>query len=205
MKDFSQLADDETLQQTKVSLEKNGFHVLITENGTDAKEAVLNLIPKGAEVMTATSRTLDTLGLTQEINESGNYDSVKSKLNKLDREKDHLEMQKLGAASEYVLGSVHAVTEDGKVMVASNTGSQLPTYAYGSSHVVWVVSTKKIVKNLDEGFSRIYDYILPQEDKRLKGQYGPQVHSEVRKLLIVNSEIKPGRITVIFVKEQLGF
>lgn len=205
MKDFSQLADDETINAAKKSLETNGFKVYVAENGNDAKKHALSLIPHGGEVMTATSRTLDSLGLTTIVNESGEYKSVKSELNKLNRETDNLLMQKLGAAPEYIIGSVHAVTIDGKVMIASNTGSQMPGYVYGSPHVIWVVSTKKIVTNLEEGFKRIYEYILPQEDKRLKEQYGPQVHSEVRKLLIVNSEINKDRITIIFVKEPLGF
>ena len=81
----------------------------------------------------------------------------------------------------------------------------IPGYVYGTSHVVWVVSTKKIVKNLDEGFERINKYVLPLEDKRLKSVYSPQVESQVRKLLIVNSEITPNRINLIFVKEDLGF
>lgn len=205
MKDFSQLADSKTLEQTKKSLEENGMTVFVAQNAKEAKEEILNLVPEGSEIMTATSRTLDALGLVEIFNKSGKYDSVKDKLNRLDREKDSLKMQKLGAAPEYVIGSVHAVTTDGKVMIASNTGSQMPSYVYGASHVVWVVSTKKIVKTLDEGFERIYEYILPQEDKRLKEQYGPNVHSEVRKLLIINSEINPKRITIIFVKENLGF
>lgn len=205
MKDFSQLADDTSIQQAKSSLEQNGITVHIAENGKQAKEEILKLIPNGAEVMTASSLTLDALGLVQIFNESGNYESIKAKLAKLDRTRDSIQMQKLGAAPEFVVGSVHAVTLDGKVMIASNTGSQMASYVYGSSQVVWVVSTKKIVENLDEGFQRIYDYILPKEDKRLKEQYGPKVHSEVRKLLIVNSEINPKRTTLIFVKEDLGF
>ena len=205
MKDFSQLAKTGEIENAKKSLEKNNIKVIVAENSGEAKTKALELIPEGAEVMAASSVTLEQLGITKEINESGKYDAVKPKLMKMDRKTQAQEMQKLGAAPEYVIGSVHAVTTDGKVIIASNTGSQLPGYAYGASHVIWVVSTKKIVKDLEEGLKRIHDYTLPQEDARMKKIYGPQVASAVRKLLIVSSELNRDRITLIFVKEDLGF
>ncbi len=90
-------------------------------------------------------------------------------------------------------------------MVASGSGSQLPAYSYGATHVVWVVSTKKIVKNLDSAFERINTHVLPQEDIRMKKVYGPESGSNVNKLFILQRELNPARITLIFVKEDLGF
>ena len=122
----------------------------------------------------------------------------------MDRNTQGLEMQRLGAAPEFVIGSVHAVTQDGKVMIASNSGSQLPAHAYGSSNVIWVVGIQKIVKNIDEGFKRIYEHSLPLESERARKAYN-MPGSFVSKILIINKEIKPGRITIIFVPEILGF
>lgn len=197
------LADNQTITNTIQTLKNTGIEVVVVENGEKAKEKVLELLPKGAEVMTMASVTLETLGLDKEINESGNYDAVKTKLSKMDRKTQGIEMQKLGAAPIWSVGSVHAVTEDGKILIASNTGSQLGSYAYAAAHVIWVVGIQKIVKDLDEGMERIYDYVLPLENEHMKKLYG--VGSNVSKLLIINKEINPGRITVIFVKEKLGF
>ena len=202
---FSTLALEDNIEVAQKALSEHGITVLIAENGNDAKEKILSLIPKVVEVMTATSTTLDQLGITPILNDSGDYNSVKSQLMKMDRDTQSLEMQKLGAAPEYVIGSVHAVTEDGKVIVASGSGSQLPSYTYGAPHVIWVVSTKKIVKDLEQGLKRIYEYILPQEDARMKKVYGPDSGSHVNKLFILNNEINKSRITLIFVKEDLGF
>jgi hypothetical protein len=201
------LANEESISKAVASLIEAGIKTEIAETSEDAKRKILAAIPKGAEVMPMTSITLDTIGISQEINESGKYNSVRDKLNKLDRTTQHREMQKLGAAPEWAIGSVHAVTEDGKVIIASNTGSQLPGYAYGSSQVIWIVGTQKIVKNLDEGLKRIYDYVLPLETKRARKAYGlpDTFHSNVSKLLIINKEVVPNRITLIFVKEKLGF
>jgi hypothetical protein len=203
---WNTLANEKTINKTVDSLKQANIESIVVTTGEEAKKKVLEIIPKGAEVMQMTSITLDTIGISKEINESGNYDSVRNKLNTLDRETQHSEMQKLGAAPDWSIGSVHAVTEDGKVLIASNTGSQLPGYAYGSSHVIWVVSTQKIVKNLDQGMKRIYDYVLPLETLRARKAYGlPDTFtSNVSKLLLVNKEVTPNRITIIFVKEKLG-
>jgi len=202
-KDFGQLATEETINKTRDALEKNGIKVLVVENGKAAKESVLKMIPQGAEIMNMSSVTVDSIGLAKEINESGKYNSVRNKFAKMDRKIQGLEMQKLGAAPEWAIGSVHAVTEDGKIIVASATGSQLPAYVYGSAHVVWIVGSQKIVKDLEEGMKRVYEYVLPLESARAMKAYGSP--SSVNKLLIFNKEVNPARLTMIIVKEKLGF
>ena len=198
------LAQDESLQKTVAALKENGINAEIVENGNQAKEWVLQKIPQGAEVMTMTSTTLDAIGLSQEINDSGKFDSVRDKLNAMNRETQSAEMQKIGAAPTWAVGSVHAVTEDGKVVLASNTGSQLPAYAYGSEYVIWVVGAQKVVKNLDDAMKRIYDYVLPLESDRARKAYGVP-GSNVSKLLIFHKEVNPKRLYLVLVKEKLGF
>lgn len=203
MNQWEKLADEKTLKRAVASLKNNGIDALVVKNGQDARKKVLELLPKGAEVMTMTSVTLDTIGISREINESDRYNSVRSKLMSMNRNTQVLEMQKIGAAPEWTIGSAHAVTKGGQVLVASATGSQLPAYAYGSAHVIWVIGTQKIVKNLDLGFKRIHEYVFPLEDARARKVYG--MGSGVNKVLVINKETTPGRITVIFVKEKLGF
>lgn len=201
---WDSVKDDQVIRDTIVALEKNGINAVMVASGAEAKAKVLELIPEGAEVMDMTSVTLTDTGIAKEIHESGKYASVRNKLNAMDRATQGAEMQKLGAAPEWAIGSAHAVTQDGKVMIASNTGSQLPAYAYGASHVVWVVGAQKLVKNEEEGRKRIYDYVLPLESERARKAYGV-AGSNVSKLLVVNQEVSPDRIMVIIVKEKLGF
>lgn len=202
MAKWNKLASNDSVIKTAKNLEANGISAVVVKNGKEAKKKILELIPAGNEVMTMSSETLRLIGIPDEIN-TKRFDSVKEKLSKMDRDKEHSEMLKLGAAPKYSIGSVHAVTEEGQVLIASNSGSQLPAYVYGSEHVIWVVGTQKIVKTLDDGMKRIYDYVLPLESERAKKVYGNP--SNVSKLLIINKEVKPNRITVIFVKENLGF
>ena len=200
---FGRLADDETINLAVAALKANGIEATVAENSQEAKQKVFEIIPEGAEVMNMSSVTLDTTGIAKEIVESGRYNSVRNQLTKMDRQTQNLEMQKLGAGPDWAVGSVHAITQDGKVFIASNTGSHLPAYAYGSAHVVWVVGAQKVVKNLEEGMQRIYEYSLPLENERAKKAYG--MESNVSKILILNKEISPGRVSMVIVKEKLGF
>lgn len=204
MKPWDHLADDSSIEKTIHSLKQNGVDASVVTTGAEAKEKVISLVPAGAEIMTMSSVTLDTSGLTQEINGSGRYQPVRDKLYAMDRETQRVAMLKLGAAPEWTVGSVHAVTQDGHILIASNTGSQLPAYAYASAHVIWIVGIQKIVVNVDEGLRRIDEYVLPLESKRAHEAYGVP-GSAVNKLLIINKEVVPGRLTVILVKEKLGF
>lgn len=202
---WNNLPSDEIINKTVSALKANGMDVVVVSSGAEAKTTVLSLIPEKAEVMTMTSVTLDSIGIPHELDSSGRFDSVRSKFAKMDRATQGAEMQKLGAAPAWVVGSVHAITTDGQVVVASNTGSQLPAYAYSSSRVVWVVGAQKLVEGgLPEAMKRVYEHVLPLESERAKKAYGVP-GSFVSKLLIVNKEVQPGRITVVIVKESLGF
>lgn len=205
MDKWNQLASLESIEKTIKALKANGIDAKFVKTGEDAKKAVLALIPEGAEVLTQTSVTLQTMGILKDLNESRKYDSVRNKLNSMDRATQNLEMQKLGAGPDWTIGSVHAVSEEGHIFIASNTGSQLSAYVGGASHVIWVVGSQKIVKDDAEALKRIYEYVLPLESDRANKAYNITTGSNVSKLLIVNKEVKPGRIITIFVGEKLGF
>ncbi len=204
MEKWDNLASKEVVEKTIAKLKENGIEAFFVPNGEAARKKAQELIPKGSEVFTATSQTNDAIGLTKEINESGNYDSVRKKLNSMDSKTKGREMRKLGAAPDVVVGSVHAITQDGKLLIASATGSQLPAYAYGAGKVIWVAGSQKIVSNLDDAMKRIYEHVLPLESERAKIAYGV-AGSFVAKLLIINKEFQVGRMHLIIVDEKLGF
>ncbi len=199
---YAKLASDDRVERTAKALTANGMEAFITADGEAANAKLFELLPAGAEVFTGSSRTLDSLGVHAEVEKR--YNAVRAQLAKMDPQTQQREMNIKGAVPEYIIGSVHAVTEDGSVVIASNTGSQLADYAASAAHVIWVVSTKKIVSDLDEAFKRIYEYAYPLEDIRAQEAYGG-MHSNVSKLLIVTKEVMPERTKVILVKEDLGF
>jgi len=201
--EFTKLATDEQIESVVKALEANNIHVIVVESGEEARKLVLQLVPPGAEVYANISKTLEKIGVTDEIDQSGRYDAVRPKVLALDRKTQADGMRILRARPAYIIGSVHAITEDGHILTASNGGSQLAPYAYGAGKVILVVGAQKIVKDLNEGFRRIEEYSYPLEDVRLRATLG--VPSSIGKILIVNREIVPGRTTVIIVKEELGY
>ena len=203
MSKWTKLATDEEIKKTANELETNGIKTVVVENGKEAKAKVIEMLPVNAEVFTMTSMTLETIGLEKEINESGNYNAVRPKLFAMDRNTQSREMAKLGAAPDWVVSSVHAITENGHLIIASNSGSQLSAEAFAGGKVIFVAGTQKIVKNDKEGLARIYEHTYTLEDERAQKAYG--MHSGVNKIFIVNKEVVPERITLILVKEKLGF
>jgi len=202
---YAKLASNAQIERTVKALAANGITAHVVANADEAKQKFTEVVPANAEVFTASSTTLIQLGLLSEIDSpNGRYDSVRAnKLSGLDAKTQGRARQKLGATPEYVVGSVHAVTETGSVLVASSSGSQLAPYAASAAHVVWIVGAQKIVPNMDEALKRLEEYTYPLEDQRALKAYG--VHSGINKLLIVNKEANPKRTVMIIVKENLGF
>ncbi len=197
------LASDERIERTRKALEKNGIEVRVAENGEEAKRLFFELVPDGSEVFLGASVTLEQLGIKDIIDNSGRFDAVRPRMFAMDRTTQAREIRKLGGAPDYAAGSVHAVTETGQVLIASKTGSQIGPYASGAGKVVWVVGAQKLVKDLDEAFRRLYEYDVPREEEHMQELY--HTGTAPNKILIVNGEIRPGRITMIIVKEELGF
>ena len=196
-------ADDVRVKRTMAALEANGITVLRASDAAAAKRIVLNLIPDASPVHQGASQTLDVLGITYEIEKSGRYAALRPRIWSMDRETEAQEIRRLSAAPDVMLGSVHAVTETGSLLAASMSGSQLGPYVSGAGRVILVVGTQKIVPDLEQGLLRINEYAYRLEDARAQAAYG--VRSAVNKVLVINREITPGRITVVLVDEVLGF
>lgn len=196
-------AGDIQVKRTIAALEANGITVFRAADLPKAKRLVLDLIPEGSEVHSGASQSLELSGILAEIETSGRYHALRPRIWSMDRQTQADEMRRLSAAPDVMLGSVHAVTETGTLVAASMGGSQLGPYVSGAGRVILLVGTQKIVSDLDEGLRRIDEYAFPLEDARAQAAYG--IHSGVNKVLVINREISPGRITVVFVDEVLGF
>jgi hypothetical protein len=199
---FTELPDDETLQATVVALEEHGFSVEVLDDFDAARAAVLARIPEGSSVMTNTSVTLDETGIADAINNGGPYDSARSKMMGLDYETQAKEMKAIAGQAEFALGSVHAVTRDGALLIASASGSQLAAYAWGAANVIFVVGAQKLVPNAEAGRERILEHSLKLEDARAYAAYGQ--NSFVGKILEIHQEM-PGRIHVVLIRQPVGF
>jgi L-lactate utilization protein LutC len=199
---FARVASEEQIRRTAAALEQNGIHVVLADDRAAAVKAVLDAIPSGANVLDASSQTVLSLGLPEAIAQAGHH-LLKPELTRLRQESKFSEMRRLGAAPDVVVGSVHAITEAGQVLIASASGSQLGPYASTAEKVIWVVGAQKIVPDLETAFRRVQEYTLPLESARAQQAYGRP--SFVAKLLIYNREFVPGRVTLVLLRENLGY
>jgi hypothetical protein len=200
---FAAPADEASVMRTTATLEAHGIAVLRAADGAEAQRIVLGLIPAGSQVHHGASQSLERSGIAAELASSGRYDPLRARVLGMDRTRQADEIRRLTAAPDVMLGSVHAVTETGSLVAASASGSQLGPYASGAGKVVLVVGTQKIVPDLEHALRRIDDYVFALEDARSQAAYGRR--SGVNKILIINRESTPGRITVVLCDEALGF
>jgi hypothetical protein len=202
---FAERADDASIERTADALRAKGYAVHVVEDAAAAKATILDLLPDGAEVGQGASQTLEDTGVTEAIEQSGRYDAVRLKTRSMDRSTPEglRAMRKAGVGPDWFVNSAHAVTEDGTIVVASNTGSQLAPLSFGAGEVILAIGSQKIVPDLDAAFRRIEEHILPLESARMQGIYG--IDSEIKKVMIIYKEFRPGRFTIVLIKEPVGF
>ncbi len=199
---FTALPDDETLAETAAALEQRGFSAEIVDDLDAAREAVLARIPHGSSVTTNPSVTLEETGIAEAIDDGGPYESARAKLSTLDRATQLREIKTVFIQPDFALGSVHAVTRDGTLVIASALGSQLASYAWGAANVILVVGAQKLVPDLEAAHARIHQHCLELENARALKVYGQG--SRVGKILEIHQE-DPGRSHIVLIRTAVGF
>lgn len=200
---WTAIADRVTLDAVAEALAANGMTAHVVEDRDEAVARSLSLIGDGQEVMTATSETLEVIGLAALIDASPKVTSVRRRIAELDQSEQRAQMRRLTSAADVVIGSVHALTRDGQALIVSNSGSQLGMYAFTAARVIWVVGAQKIVPDIEAARKRVEEHVFPLEDQRMQKAYG--MPSSISKELVVSREIVPDRIHVVLVNEFLGF
>jgi hypothetical protein len=200
---FAAPAPAQRLERAAEALAARGFTVEILDDAAAARARVQELIPAGARVFTAASETLRLSGIDDDVNASGRYEAVKPRVLAMDRVTGADDIRRLLASPDVVVGSVAALTETGSLVVASGSGSQLPAYSGGAARAIWVIGAQKVVPDLDTALRRVEHHVLPLESARTQEAYGWP--SAVNRLLILNAEPRPGRGTVLLLREGIGF
>jgi hypothetical protein len=199
---FSAAASEERIQRAAAALRINSIEAIVVDDGEAAKRAVLERIPAGAEVHSAASETLVTTGIQAALEAMPNITWLRKQTLAMDRATQAREIRRRTAAPDVMVGSVQALTEDGHLLTASATGSQLGPYASGAGLVIWVIGAQKIVTDVAEGLRRIEEHALPLESERLQKLMGRE--SFVSKVLITYREARPGRGVAIIVRDAIG-
>jgi LUD domain len=199
---FTTAASEQTLQSVANALGERNLTPLIVDTPADARRAVLEMIPDGAEVHSGKSKTLEDAGIFSEFQDSGRYDFVRTRMFAMDRATQGREIRKLVSAPDYMVNSAQAITEDGVIAVASASGGQIGPLASGAGRVIYVIGSQKIVPDIATAYARILDHVLPYEDARLMEAMG--VHTFLARVLLVEREWQTDRTTVVLVREPVG-
>jgi len=200
--EFVAVASEEALQRVAAAMKARNFDVVLVDDGPAARAVVLERLPKGAEVHSGKSKTLQDAGILDAVHDVTQYDALRPKMMKMDRATQGREIRKLIGAPDYMLGSVNAVTADGILVVASATGSQLGPYANTAGKVILVVGSQKIVPDLETALRRVREYVLPWEDAQVR-KVVPS-GSFIAKTLLIEREWAAGRLTVVLVRQPIG-
>jgi L-lactate utilization protein LutC len=201
---YAELASQASIDKTFTNLKERNVHPQLVQTKAEALDAIKKLIPAGASVNTGSSTTLEQIGFV-DLLKSGEHpwNNLKAAIVQEKDEAKQADLRRQSVLSQFWLGSIHALTEDGQALIASASGSQLPAYAFTADNVIWVVGAQKIVPNLEAAFTRVRDYTFPLEDARMKSTGAPG--STFGKWLIFEREIMPRKIHLILVNEVLGF
>ena len=203
---YDTLAPVDSINKTIEALTERGFLPESVTSGSEALSKIKELIPAGVSVMNGSSRTLDEIGFVQYLKDGkhGWNNLHEAILAEKDPAKQ-MALRKQSVLSDFYLGSAHAIAETGEIVIASNSGSQLPHIAFTSPNIILVVGAQKITPDADTAISRLKEYVFPLEDARMKeaGMGG----SFISKTLIINKEqpFMGRKFHVIFVNEILGF
>ena len=200
--DFAIPASEETIQRVAQRIRERNIEVVVVDDGDQARKVVLERLPEGAEVHSAKSKTLQDAGIFDAIHDASRYDALRPRIFKMDRQTQAREIRKLIAGPDFMLGSVNAVTEDGILVAASASSSQLGPYASTAGKVIMVVGSQKIVPDLETALKRIHQYVLPWEDAQVRKVMN--IGSFVGKTLLIEREWVNGRMTVILVRKPIG-
>src|SRR3989304_6122533 len=189
---YDALASKDSVKKVMEAVKRRGINPEFMNTKEEALQRLNKLIPTGTEVMTGSSRTLEEIGFVDLLKSRKHpWKNWKDMILAEKNEAKQMKLRRESVSSEYFLGSVHAVAETGEVVIASNSGSQLPSYAYASKNVIWVVGTQKIVPTLEDALKRVRDYVFPLVDAQMKSMGYPG--SNISKLFIFQKEIIPDR------------
>lgn len=203
---YNQLASSESIKTTIAKLAEHNIDGIEVSSGEAAMTKIKELIPQGASVMNGSSVTLETIGFVDYLKEDQyGWNNLHAAVAAETEPAKQAQLRQQAIHADYYLGSVHALSETGEFVIASNTGSQLPHVVFTSKNLIFVVGSQKIVPNLSEAMKRLEEYVIPLEEKHMQEKYG--VGTYPNKIVLFKGEAKmmKRKIRVLIVNESIGY
>ncbi len=148
------------------ALQKRHITGLFAEDPREGKEKILSLIPKEAVVGMGDSTANRQIGVLSALRERGT-----KVLNPFEPKEPDMDVEdfwqwrgkivKEATLCDVFLTGTNAITEDGRLVNVDATGNRVAGMFWGHPLSIIVVGRNKIVRDLDEAFTRIRTIIAP--------------------------------------------
>lgn len=212
MKEIKKIYLQDKLELTVENLRKNGFEVEIVENVHEAEKLTLKMIPEGSSISMGGSVTLGMTGLLKEFR-SEKY-SFFERFNQPTWDAT-VKVMRESLLSDYLVTGTNAITEDGMLMQMDSGGNRVAGMAYGPKSVIVITGINKIIKDIHEGYERLY-YVGPLNSKRLNHKTPCNFTGKCEDCMtgmrmcnlisVIRSGNRPfGKTKIILINDNLGY
>jgi len=203
-KKWNRIPPSDIVKKTAREIEKRGIHVIISPDGKDALEQLKKIIPAGAEVMNGSSTTLIEIGYEEYILAGkSEWNIMHERIREENDDRKRAELRRKSVAADYFISGANAIAQSGEIVACDASGSRTGAWPFAAGHLILVVGINKIVPTLDDALNRVREYAYRLENVRAQKVYGTP--SIIGKCVILAHEKNEGRITLILIKEALGY
>ncbi len=194
------------------ALESRNMEAYYASTKEEAVKKALELIPKGSSINMGGSKSVQEVGLRDAVC-SGDYDFCDRDKASSREEKDEMALKAF--TSDWYLGSVNAMSEDGVFINVDGNANRVAAYAFGPKNVLLIVGMNKIVKTEEDAMHRARNEAAPINTQRF-GIDTPCVKNGscfdckspdciCCQIMITRFSRIPKRFKIILVDENLGF
>ena len=191
------------------NLKSRHFEAYYCQNGKEALEKALSLIPDGASIGWGGTKSAEEIGLIRAVKE-GQYNPI-DRAEYADKEEAY---RKHLCADVYLTGA-NAVSMDGQMVNIDGTGNRVGAIVYGPASVLVIVGMNKVCDTLEDAITRARTVAAPINQQRFQGNT-PCTHTGkcgdcksdecICNQIVITRNCRPaGRIKIILVGEDLGF
>ena len=203
-KKWNRIPPSDIVKKTAREIEKRGIHVIISPDCEDALEQLKKIIPAGAEVMSGSSTTLIEIGYEEYILAgTSEWNIVHERISQENDDSKRAELRRKSVAADYFISGANAIAQSGEIVACDASGSRTGAWPFAAGHLILVVGINKIVPTLNDALERVREYAYRLENVRAQKVYGTP--SILGKCVILAHEKNAGRITLILIKEALGY
>ena len=145
------------------ALNSRNMEAYYVETKEEAVKKALELIPKGSSINMGGATSVKECGLYDAVS-NGEYEFYDRDKVKTPEEKE--EIARKAFSSDYFLGSVNAMSEDGVFINIDGNANRVAAYAYGPKHVLLIVGMNKVVKSEEDALHRARNEAAPINAQR---------------------------------------